>query len=71
MPHRKRDVPRYDQTHPPHLATHEALKAEGLKPAPDQLPDGLLVVKTRDQESLRALYARAGAVPIEAQPEAS
>ncbi|SMB83089.1 hypothetical protein [Deinococcus hopiensis] len=35
----------YEQTHPPHLATADALAAEGLKATRDQLPTALLKYK--------------------------
>ncbi|SMB78404.1 hypothetical protein [Deinococcus hopiensis] len=55
---KKRDIPKYEQTHPPDLATAAALEAEGLKPAPDQLPAALFLHKTPGRESLSALYER-------------
>ena len=68
---KKRDIPKYEQTHPPHLATAATLKDEGLKPARDQLPAALFSHKTRDRESLSALYERAECVPLDQKPEAS
>ncbi|SMB85171.1 hypothetical protein [Deinococcus hopiensis] len=68
---KKRDIPKYEQTHPPHLATADTLRGEGLKPHRDQLPAALFLHKTRDRESLSALYERDQCVPIENKNEAS
>ena len=59
---KKRDIPKYEQTHPLHLATAGALEAEGLKPGPDQLPAALFLHKAPGRESLSALYERAQCV---------
>ncbi|SMB97102.1 hypothetical protein [Deinococcus hopiensis] len=61
---KKRDIPKYEQIHPPHLATAATLGAQGLKPAPDQLPAALFLHKSVERESLSALYERAQCVPI-------
>ncbi|SMB86443.1 hypothetical protein [Deinococcus hopiensis] len=66
---KKRDIPTYEQTHPPHLATTDALADEGLKATRDQLPAALLKYKGEDFERLSALYERALCVPIEQKPE--
>ena len=68
---KKRDIPKYEQTHPPHLASAATLKAEGLKPHRDQLPAALFLHKTRDRESLSALYERDQCIPLEDKNEAS
>ena len=60
---KKRDIPKYEQTHPPHLATAATLEAEGLKPNRDQLPAALFLHKSADRESLSALYERAECIP--------
>ncbi|SMB85864.1 hypothetical protein [Deinococcus hopiensis] len=68
---KKRDIPTYEQTHPPHLATAEELAAEGLKITRDLLPAALFKFKAPDLERMSALYERSECVPIDQKPETS
>lgn len=61
----KDKIPIYHQTHPPDLATIEALKLEGLQPADGQAVDALFKLRTGDREHLSGLYRRSDAVPLQ------
>ncbi len=55
----------YQQTHPPDLATIDALRFEGLQPAESQTVAALFKLRTGDREHLCGLYRRATAVPLQ------
>ncbi|UQN09150.1 hypothetical protein [Deinococcus sp. QL22] len=61
----KDNIPTYQQTHPPDLATIDALKVEGLQPAASQTVAALFKLRTGDREHLCGLYRRATAVPLQ------
>ncbi|THF69899.1 hypothetical protein E7T06_09850 [Deinococcus sp. Arct2-2] len=52
-------LPTSHQTHPPDLATIDALKREGLQPAQGQTVAVLFKRQTGDREHLSGLYRRA------------
>jgi hypothetical protein len=62
---RKIKVPTYDQTHPPELASAEALRLEGLQPAVQQPVAALFRFRSPNLDRTSALYARADAVPLQ------
>ncbi|UQN10404.1 hypothetical protein [Deinococcus sp. QL22] len=64
MPKRKMKIPTYQQTHPPELATIEALETAGLQPAEGQLVAALFRFRGPNMERTSALYATADAVPF-------
>lgn len=61
----KDKIPTYQQTHPPHLATIEALKLDGLQPADGQPVAALFNLRTGDREHLCGLYRRSEAVSLQ------
>ena len=61
----KDKIPIYHQTHPPDLATIDALKLEGRQPADGQTVAALFKLRTSDREHLSGLYRRADAVPLQ------
>ncbi|UQN08075.1 hypothetical protein [Deinococcus sp. QL22] len=61
----KNKIPTYHQTHPPDLATIEALKLERLQPAEGQTVAALFKLRTGDREHLSGLYRRSDAVPLQ------
>ncbi|MFB9995376.1 hypothetical protein ACFFLM_25880 [Deinococcus oregonensis] len=61
----KDKIPTYQQTHPPDLATIDALKREGLQPADGQPVAALFKLRTGDREHLSGLYRRSEAVPLQ------
>jgi hypothetical protein len=63
----KDKIPSYHQTHPPDLATIDALKLEGLQPADGQAVAALFNLRTGDREHLCGLYRRADTVPLRAK----
>lgn len=63
----KDKIPTYHQTHPPNLATIDALKLEGLQPAVGQVVAALFNLRTGDRERLSGLYRRLDAVPLQAK----
>ena len=66
----KDKIPTHHQTHPPDLATSDALKLEGLQPADGQTVAALFNLRTGDREHLCGLYWRADAVPLPAKEPA-
>lgn len=64
MPRVRRRTPTFFNTYPPQYATNAELKAEGLRPADNQVPAALFKCKEQDRESTSALYVRAEATPI-------
>ncbi|UQN09033.1 hypothetical protein [Deinococcus sp. QL22] len=62
-------IPTYEQTHPPELATTEALAEAGLQPAQGQVVAALFYLRSKDRERLTALYCRADAVPLQVKAE--
>lgn len=65
----KEKIPIYYQTHPPDLATIDALKLESLQPADGQVVAALFKLRTGDREHLSGLYRRADAVPLQVQQQ--
>jgi hypothetical protein len=61
----KDKIPIYHQTHPPDLATIDALKQEGLQPADGQTVAALFYLRTGNREHLSSLYRRSEAVPLQ------
>ncbi|THF69618.1 hypothetical protein E7T06_11390 [Deinococcus sp. Arct2-2] len=61
----KDKIPSYHQTHPPDLASIEALKLEGLQPAEGQTVAALFKLRNGDREHLCGLYRRGDAVPLQ------
>lgn len=61
----KNKIPTYHQTHPPDLATIDALKLEGLQPADGQTVAALFKLRTGDREHLSGLYQRLDAVTLQ------
>ncbi|UQN09152.1 hypothetical protein [Deinococcus sp. QL22] len=55
----------YCQTHPPNLATIDALKLEDLQPADGQPVVALFNLRTGDREHLSGLYRRPDAVLLQ------
>jgi hypothetical protein len=64
------NIPTYHQTHPPDLATIDALKLEGLQPADGQTVTALFNLRTGDREHLCGLYRRTDAVSLPAKEPA-
>ncbi|UQN09338.1 hypothetical protein M1R55_22495 (plasmid) [Deinococcus sp. QL22] len=58
------------QTHPPELATTEALADSSLQPAQGQAVVALFYLRSKDRERLTALYRRADAVLLEEKKQA-
>lgn len=61
----KDKIPTYHQSHPPDLATIDALRLESLQPADGQPVAALFKLRTGDREHLSGLYRRADAVPLQ------
>ena len=71
MPARvKRQIPRFQQTHPDHLATHEQLRALNLKAGTPE-PDALFEYDWGDRSGVCGLFDKAKAVPLEASRDAA
>jgi hypothetical protein len=66
----KDNIPTHHHTHPPELATIDALKLEGRQPADSQTVAALFKLRTGDREQLCGLYRRADAVPLLAKEPA-
>ncbi|WP_083922611.1 hypothetical protein [Deinococcus aquatilis] len=66
----KDKIPTYHQTHPPDLATADALNLAGLQPADDQKVAALFKLRKGNTERLTGLFRRSDAVPLQAKEEA-
>lgn len=66
----KRQLPRFRQTHPDHLATPEQLRALGLKAGTPE-PDALFEYDWGDRSGVCGLFDTGKAVPLEANHDAA
>ena len=60
----KTRTPVYEQQAPAGLHTREELEAMGLRPAPDELPRGLLKTWTDNSERMTGVFALEQTEPI-------
>ncbi|WP_249394362.1 hypothetical protein [Deinococcus sp. QL22] len=67
----KGKIPTYYQTHPPDLATIEALRLAGLQSADGQRVAAVFKLRTGDREHLSGIYRRADAVPLQVKKNTS
>lgn len=66
----KDKIPTHHHTHPPDLATIDALKLEGRQPTDGQTIVAFFNLRTGDREQLCGLYRRADAMPLQSNEPA-